>query len=73
MIIIDKVVRESNGEVIGVEILIDSVPRFISCRQDLWPGIRTGRFPPPSDADERFIRVGLLALTCAQRSCGALY
>ena len=64
MIIVDKIVRESDGEVLGMEIQIGTERYFVSRYQGLWPGVRTGRFPPPSDADERFVRIGLLALTC---------
>jgi hypothetical protein len=40
-----KKVLDQDGNILGVEIGLDGAFFFIALDQDLWPGIRAGRFP----------------------------
>lgn len=52
---------------IGIEIGIDGGgDYFISTRQDLWPGIREGEFPPLGDPNWRLVKTPLQVLRVAK-------
>lgn len=46
------IVKDGDYHFMGVEIETDIEFYFISARQDLWPGIRFGKFPKRSDGTD---------------------
>lgn len=43
---------KGDGIIVGIEFQENDIIHFVSFRQDLWPGLRVGKFPCRSDGTE---------------------
>ena len=65
---VDVVRDVISDEQIGIAISIGDAQFFISARQDLWPGIRKGKFPRPESG--KAILEPLFLLECKEGDTG---